>query len=159
MQGGDVRGKEIALEVLELITDYVKDWILPHANGTSYSNLTYFYLCVDTMMISLQSFTCMLFVEIIKLYRHTLNDSNATLQLSSLRGCTALIVACGDISGSTASLSPLLPPMCKVIEAALTNGNEDAARDAIEAIIEIVDEQPKVIKASVGKGYTYIVLE
>jgi importin-5 len=82
----------------------------------------------------------------------SLVHSHATVRMAALRAACSLLQDLPPTlpADTIASAAALVPPMLKVIESAVTEGDEDAACIALDAIRAIADSRPALLKPSLA---------
>jgi importin-5 len=82
----------------------------------------------------------------------SLVHSSGTVRIAALRAACSILqdLPLSLPAETTASAAALVPPMLKVIEAAVTEGDEDAACTALDAIRAIADSRPALLTPSLA---------
>jgi importin-5 len=82
----------------------------------------------------------------------SLVHTSGTVRIAALRAACSLLqdLPLSLPAETAASAAALVPPMLKVIEAAVTEGDEDAACTALDAIRAIADSRPALLKPSLA---------
>eukprot|EP00743_Colponemidia_sp_Colp-15_P006765 GILK01007293.1.p1 GENE.GILK01007293.1~~GILK01007293.1.p1 ORF type:complete len:1118 (-),score=251.82 GILK01007293.1:71-3373(-) len=77
-------------------------------------------------------------------FTQSLHNPNIKVRLAALKAVASFLTALED--DVVAEYSPLLPAFLENISTALAAGQEDSAREALQALITLVDDHPKLWK-------------